>query len=134
MVGGVFCSSFVPCPSEETITVHVTQEMVLHNCHNVISAVHQGTEKALEHVAYWVGMAKASELYCQSCDVCQQSKLPMPPAVPMTNVPIDQPWQLLVDDVLEVPISSQGNCYLLVFQDYFKKWAEAIPMPDQTPE
>ena len=35
-------------------------------------------------------------------------------------------------DVLEVPISTHGNRYLLVMQDYFTKWAEAFPMPDQT--
>ena len=34
-------------------------------------------------------------------------------------------------DVLEVPMSPNGNRYLLVIQDYFTKWAEAIPMPDQ---
>ena len=35
-------------------------------------------------------------------------------------------------DVLQVPISYQNNCYLLVVKDYFTKWMEAIPMPDQT--
>ena len=66
--------------------------------------------------------------------MCQQSKLPMPLAVPMTNVPIGRPWQMLAVDVLEVPMSGHGNRYLLVLQDYFTKWAEAVPMPDQTAE
>ena len=52
----------------------------------------------------------------------------------MTNVPIGRPWQMLAVDVLEVPISGHGNRYLLVLQDYFTKWAEALPMPDQTAE
>ena len=39
---------------------------------------------------------------------------------------------MLAVDVLEVPISTRGNRYLLVVQDYFTKWAEAFPMPDQT--
>lgn len=37
-------------------------------------------------------------------------------------------------DVLEVPLSSQNNRYLLVIQDYFTKWPEAVPMCDQTAE
>ena len=41
---------------------------------------------------------------------------------------------MLAVDVLQVPVSSRGNRYLLVIQDYFTKWAEAIPMPNQTAE
>ena len=41
---------------------------------------------------------------------------------------------MLAVEVLEVPISTHGNRYLLVVQDYFTKWAEAFPMPDQTPK
>ena len=35
-------------------------------------------------------------------------------------------------DVLQIPMSYQHNKYLLVVQDYFTKWVEAIPMHDQT--
>ena len=85
------------------------QEVAIHSCHDIISAGHQGIEKTLDRLkqmAYWVGMAKATELYCQSCNVCQQSKLPMLLAVPMTNVPIGRPWQMLAVDVLKVPMSA----------------------------
>ena len=43
-----------------------------------------------------------------------------------------RPWEMLAVDVLEVPQSTAGNHYLLVVQDYFTKWAEVFPMPDQT--
>ena len=35
-------------------------------------------------------------------------------------------------DILQVPLSSRNNQYPLVIQDYFTKWAEAIPLPNQT--
>ena len=50
----------------------------------------------------------------------------------MTSVPIGKPWQMVAADILEVPVSSNNNCYLLVVQDYFTKWVEVVPMPDQT--
>ena len=39
---------------------------------------------------------------------------------------------MLAADILEVPISHHHNRYLLVVMDYFTKWAEAIPLRDQT--
>ena len=35
-------------------------------------------------------------------------------------------------DILQVPVSRHNNHYLLVIQDYMTKWAEAIPIPNQT--
>ena len=35
-------------------------------------------------------------------------------------------------DILKVPLSTNNNHYLLVIQDYFTKWADTIPLPDQT--
>ena len=37
----------------------------------------------------------------------------------------------MIADILEVLISSKNNRYLLVIQDYYTKWTEAIPIPDQ---
>jgi len=48
------------------------------------------------------------------------------------NVPIGRPWQMIAVDILEVPLSHNNNRYLLVVQDYFTKWADAIPLSDQT--
>ena len=39
---------------------------------------------------------------------------------------------MIAVDVLEVPLSATDNRYLLVAQDYYTKWADAIPLPDQT--
>ena len=41
---------------------------------------------------------------------------------------------MIAVDIIEVPVSSQNNCYLIVVQDYLTKWAAAIPMKDQTAE
>ena len=66
------------------------------------------------------------------CTKCQQSKLSMPQRAPLISTPIGRPWQMIAVDILEVPRSTNNNRYLLVVQDYFTKWVEAIPLPDQT--
>ena len=70
--------------------------------------------------------------YCHECSVCQASKTPTPMKAPLVNVPIGKPWEMVAVDILEVPVSYRNNRYLLVIQDYFTKWAEVVPLPDQT--
>ena len=86
----------------------------------------------LKRNVYWIGMAKDTQSYCESCDACNRAKPPAPQPVPMINTPIGRPWEMLGVDILKVPISCQGNSYLLVIQDYFTKWPIAIPLQDQT--
>jgi len=98
------------------------------------SASHQSVDKTLHHLqqhSCWVGMATDVEHYCRECLKCEQIKQPNPPKAPLISTPIGQPWEI-VADVVQVPISLQSNKYLMVVQDYFTKWAEAIPHPDQT--
>ena len=97
-------------------------------------AGHQGSERTLDRLsqtAYWVGMAKEVSQYCSHCFTCQTAKaLPHTP-VPLQPVIASRPWELVAVDVLKVPMSRNGNEYILVAQDYFSKWPFAMPMPDQ---
>ena len=139
LVDGVLCREYTPNPMEEAVTVPILpaslhQEALQRN-HNAPAAGHQGVERTLDRVrreAYWVGMARDVERHCRECERCQQSKLSMPQRAPLTNIPIGRPWQMVAVDILEVPLSTGNNRYLLVVQDYVTKWADAIPLPDQT--
>ena len=71
------------------------------------------------------------ESHCRECQKCQQSKLPSPAQAPLTSTPIGKPWQMVAVDILSVPVSASGNKCLLVVQDYFTNWADAIPLPNQ---
>ena len=79
-------------------------------------------------------MAADVNHYCQQCCTCQLSKLSKPPKALISSIPVGLPWQMVAIDVLKVPLSSQNHQYLLVIQDYFTKWAEAISIADQTAE
>ena len=102
---------------------------------NEPSAGHLGADKTLDRlrqVAYWVNMSRDVERHCRECVTCQRSELPLPQHAPMNNIPVGRPWEVVAADILEVPLSANNNCYLLVVQDYFTKWIEAVPVPNET--
>lgn len=70
--------------------------------------------------------------YCKEGVICQKSKLPAPQKVPLISIPIRKPWEMVAVDVLQVPTSCQNHRHILVIQDYFTKWTEAIPLQNQT--
>ena len=79
------------------------QKQFLKNAHD--NTGHQGTDRTmarLSEAVYWVGVVTS------------------------------RPWELVAVDILKVPMSHQGNQYMLVAQDYFSKWPFAAPLRDQT--
>ena len=134
----VLCRRYTPQPLGTVVTVPILpkslQTQALQQCHDSPAAGHQGSDKTLQLLrakAYWSSMVNDIETYCRQCEKCQQSKLPLPPRAPLTSTPIGKPWQMVAVDILSVPMSTSGNKCLLVVQDYFTKWADAIPLPNQ---
>ena len=138
-VDGVLCRQYSPSPIHQEVTVPILppnlHKDVLSYNHDAPVADHLGKEKTLECLlcdAYWINMAKDVDEYCRQCSICQQSKLSMPQRAPLQDISIGQPWQMIAVDILKVPLSTNNNCYLLVIQDYFTKWADTVPLPDQS--
>jgi len=101
----------------------------LHMAHD--ASGHQGTLARLLDFTYWVGMAREVGKYCTCCTTCQMAKAPATPPAPLQPIVTSRPWEMVAVDILKVPMSSRGNNYLLVAQDYFSKWPFAIALPDQ---
>ena len=138
LVEGCVCRRYCPSPTSDVITVPILpprmRPQILHYTHDEPCAGHQGIDKTLgrlQQEAYWVGMAADVERHCRECMKCQQGKQPLPSKAPLMSIPIGRPWEMIAVDILQVPMSYQHNQYLLVVQDYFTKWVEAIPLPDQ---
>jgi len=43
----------------------------------------------------------------------------------------ESPFQILGVDIMELPVTSKGNRYVIVFQDLFTKWPMVYPALDQ---
>ena len=76
-------------------------------------------------------MSKDVTRYCSYCTRCQYTKSPPNQPAPLQPVIASRPWELVAVDILKIPMSPQGNQYILVAQDYFSKWPFAQGMPDQ---
>ena len=134
IVEGVLCRHYTPDPSLDSVLVLILPTGLHHESlcrnHDAPSAGHQGTERTLHRIhqeAYWVGMARDVNRHCQTCRKCQQSKLPSPQHAPLVNIPFGRPWQMIAADILEVPISSKNNRYLLVVQGYYTSGQKPFP-------
>ena len=72
------------------------------------------------------------EEYVSNCVPCNLRKPGKTVRAPLTKIipPATEPFELVaLDIVTPLPLSNQGNKYLLTFVDYLTRYCEAIPIP-----
>lgn len=111
-------------------------EEVLKECHDAPLGGHFGIKKTLAKVRerfYWLDHRKAVDEWCRRCYICSAKKGPAEKgrgAMKVYNV--GAPFERIALDIVgPLPRSSAGNKYALVVVDYFSKWPEVIPIPNQ---
>ncbi len=93
------------------------------------------TEAKLKTKYWWPRMHQDVENTVKHCAACQAAKNPSPKHKPPIHpIKVSRPWQLVEMDFMELPMTYNGNRYVLVFQDHFSKWIEAVATPDQKAE
>ena len=109
---------------------------VLRDIHEGILGGHLGIDKCLGRLKerfYWPGQYNDVKQWCSTCVTCATRK---PGGAkrrgPLQPVVVGYPLQLVAVDILgPLPVTSQGNSYILVAEDYFTRWLEAWPIPNQ---
>ena len=102
-----------------------------------IGGGHMGGKKTREKTQqnfYWYKMKEDINSYVSSCDTCAQSKKPNKmPRAHLGSLEVGTPMDRLnTVFVGPLPKTPRGNRYILVVSDQFSKWAEFLPIPDQT--
>lgn len=81
---------------------------------------------------WWETMYRDAISYCKNCAECAivagTGRVQRPPLHP---IPVQRAFQILGVDIMELPVTSRGNRYVIVFQDFLTKWPFVFPAPDQ---
>jgi len=91
--------------------------------------------KAMSCQWWWQNMYRDIINYTCGCAQCAivtgsgRRQLP-----PMQPIPVDRPFQIIGVDIMELPLTANGNKYVVVFQDLFAKWPMVYATPDQKTE
>lgn len=112
------------------------QEQIVKELHNARTAAHLGVNKTREKVAerfWWYGLTVHVRSWIRRCDICARRKSPTTRrrAPLQQEIPGHNLQRVAMDIMGPLPISSRGNKYILVVGDYFSKWIEAYPLPNQ---
>ena len=126
-------------PCLQLLVPKVLQKEVLAYCHSSMFSAHLGMVKTKSRVKqrfYWYKLGADVESHIHKCPICTANMYPKKkPRAPLKDYRAGAPIDRIGIDVLgPLPTSNQGNSYLLVVGDYFTRWIEAYPMPDQQAE
>lgn len=98
------------------------REALLNEAHGGVYAGHFASEKLYGMLCrkwWWPGMYKDTLAFCRSCPDCAvvsgYGRKLNPPLHPIA---VQRPFQVFGVDIMELPVTSQGNRYVIVFQDF----------------
>jgi len=112
-------------------------KLVLHQFHGSHIAGHFGIPKVTSAILlryWWPTIGKDVQEWVKSCPQCQLTRNELRPQVPLTPIPVVGPWHMVSVDCLTLKPSNTGRTNLVVFCDYYTKWAEAFATEDITAE
>ena len=139
LVDGVLYHECATTPGRWCLAVpHDRREALIHEAHDGRFSGHFAEKKIFELLRrqyWWPGMRAAVRRYCRSCLVCASRKGQSRSfKAPLQPLPVGGPFDRVGVDVLQLPLTLDGNQYALVFIDYLTKWVEVVAIPDQTAE
>ena len=123
----------------QLVVPQTLQQTILKELHEGVAGGHLGQDRTLQKLKerfYWPSHFNAVRDWCQTCPECATRKLKAPRRrAPLGTITAGYPTQIMAVDLLgPLPESDNGNSYVMVVGDYFTRWMEALPIPNQEAE
>lgn len=136
---GLLCREIVNSSTKsvtcQVIVPQTLRKQVLQSLHGNPIAGHLSAEKVVkqaQQLCFWPFMSRDIYKWCKKCVPCDARCTPIPrQKAPMKTITATAPFQKVAADILELPVTSRGNRYVLVVQDYFSKYVNLYAISDQ---
>jgi hypothetical protein len=124
---------------EQVIVQKCLRRDTLSEMHDSILAGHLGSKKTKHRIQsnfYWYGLKGDVNLFVKTYDACKSDKsMQKPPRGQMGHLQSGAPWDTLAIDYLgPLPVTENGNKYIMVLTDHFTKYVEVLAVPNQLAE
>ena len=124
-------------PRRVAVPKHL-QRQIMEECHGGSMGGHFSGRRLFSTLSrrwWWERMYTDALEFCRNCPQCAvvtgASRIQRPALKP---IPIDRVFQVIGMDIMELPKTTKGNQYVLVFQDFLSKFPLVFPIPDQKTE
>ncbi|KAK6177716.1 hypothetical protein SNE40_015762 [Patella caerulea] len=113
------------------------KKLAFEHLHNSPTGGHLGVKKTLYKLRSrfsWYGMRSDVRYWVNCCDICSSRKRPAhKPKAPLKLYCVGAPMERIAMDIMgPLPLTLNGNKYVLVVGDYFTKYTDAYPIKDTT--
>ena len=121
----------------QLLTPEKLRNKILRLMHDCVISGHLGrkkTQKRLLQRYYWYDARTDVLLWVTQCDICAAAKRPSKTVrAPLGKMTVGAVLDRVSTDILgPLPETPRGNRFIIVITDYFSKWVEIFPLPDQT--
>ena len=126
-------------PGKWCLAVPVSlRSALLEDAHDGLLAGHLGEKRVYDRLRrdyWWRGLRRDVRKKCHSCLTCATRRgVGRATRPPLQPVPVGGPFHCVGVDIVKLPLTYDGNQYVIVFIDYLTKWVEAFPIKDQKAE